>query len=117
MRFKIDEILPVEVADLLRMANYDAITVLEQDLGGAPDSHLLMVCQQEDRILISLDMDFADIRTYPPDEYPGLVVLRLHRQDKLHIIATIHRLLPIFATESPDHVLWIVGEDRIRVRS
>lgn len=81
MRFKIDENLPVEVADLLRTANYDAITVLEQDLGGAPDSHLLAVCQQEDRILISLDTDFADIRAYPPDEYPGLVVLRLHRQD------------------------------------
>ena len=34
MRFKIDENLPVEAAELLRQAGHDAVTVLEQHLGG-----------------------------------------------------------------------------------
>jgi len=34
MKFKVDENLPVEVADLLRQAGYDATTVVEQHLGG-----------------------------------------------------------------------------------
>lgn len=36
MEFKIDENLPVEVADLLRQVGYDAITVLEQHLEAHP---------------------------------------------------------------------------------
>ncbi len=34
MRFKVDENLPVEVAELLRDHQYDAMTVVEQRLAG-----------------------------------------------------------------------------------
>jgi hypothetical protein len=34
VKFKIDENLPVEIAGLLRVAGYDAITVIEQELRG-----------------------------------------------------------------------------------
>ena len=34
MKFKIDENLPVEVAELLREAGHDAATAIEQQLGG-----------------------------------------------------------------------------------
>ena len=34
MKFKIDENLPIEVAQLLNQAGYDAMTVYEQNLGG-----------------------------------------------------------------------------------
>ena len=30
MKFKVDENLPVEIADLLKSANYDAVTVKDQ---------------------------------------------------------------------------------------
>jgi Domain of unknown function (DUF5615) len=36
MRFKIDENLPIEVAELLRAAGHDALTVLDQNLGAGP---------------------------------------------------------------------------------
>lgn len=62
MEFKVDENLPTEVADLLRQVGYDAVTVLEEHLGGASDSDIVSVCQKEGRILITLDTDFADIR-------------------------------------------------------
>lgn len=66
MMFKIDENLPVEAAEILRQAGYDASTVVEQRLGGKPDSDIASVCQQEGRALITLDTDFGDIRAYPP---------------------------------------------------
>lgn len=86
MRFKVDENLPVEVAEMLRQAGHDAATVLEQHLGGSDDAQLAALCQLESRILVTLDMDFSDIRSYPPTEYPGLVVLRLRQQDKPHVL-------------------------------
>ncbi len=82
MKFKIDENLPVEVAELLRQAGHGATTVLEQDLIGEADPNIASVCQREEKVLVTLDMDFADIRVYPPEQFSGLVVLRLKRQDK-----------------------------------
>ena len=40
MRFKFDENMPVEAAELFRNAGHDAATVLEQSLGGQPDPNI-----------------------------------------------------------------------------
>ena len=82
MKFKIDENMPLEVAGLLRNAGYDSATVPEQNLTGASDTGLAAICREEKRILVTLDNDFADIRTYPPDKFYGIMVMRLNRQDK-----------------------------------
>ena len=66
MRFKLDENPPVELADMFRKAGHDAVTVLDQDLAGARDADLASVCVREGRIIVTFDMDFANIRTYPP---------------------------------------------------
>lgn len=83
MRFKIDENLPAELAEELRVAGHEAATVEDQRLVGTSDRHLSEVCKTEGRIFVTLDLDFADIRTYPPNKHSGLIVLRLARQDNL----------------------------------
>ncbi len=116
MKFKIDENLPVEVAELLQQAGYDALTVLDQQLGGEADAEIGTICQQEDRIIMTLDLGFADIRAYPPQEFFGLIVLRLKRQDKLRVLGIVEQLLDVLKNEPLDKKLWIVGERRIRIR-
>lgn len=66
MKFKVDENLPVEVVNVLEKNGHSAVTVLGQDLGGEPDSHIAEVCQKEKRALITLDTDFFHIRKYSP---------------------------------------------------
>lgn len=117
MQFKIDENLPVEVAERLQQAGYEAATVYDQNLAGEDDHKLALVCQAEQRALITLDTDFADIRTYPPGQYAGLVVLRLKHQDKGSVLKVVARLVTAFATEKLEGYLWIVDEKRIRVRA
>ncbi len=116
IKFQIDENLPEEVADLLQEAGFEAATVPGQRLTGASDADLARACGQEAYALITLDTDFGDIRTYPPREYPGLIVLRLRRQDKAHVLEILPRLIQMFATEPLTGRLWIVEEDRVRVR-
>jgi predicted nuclease of predicted toxin-antitoxin system len=116
MRFKIDENLPAEAAKLLRHSGYDAATVPEQHLGGSADHVIASICQQENRVLVTLDMDFADIRTYPPGDFPGMVVLRLRRHDKPYVLEILARLIELFPREPLDRHLWIVEERRIRIR-
>ena len=117
MKFKTDENLPVEVAATLRDAGHDAITVVEQHLGVRADQEVASLCQREDRVLVTLDTDFADIRIYPPQKFPGLIVLWLRRQDKPHVLEVLRRLTPIFASEPLEGRLWIVEEQRIRIRT
>ncbi len=116
MRFKVDENLPIEVAEMLRQAGHDAATVLEQHLGGSDDAQLVALCQLEGRIRVTLDMDFSDIRNYPPAEFPGLVVLRLRHQDKPYVLDVFLRLLQVLRQEPIEGHLWIVEENRIRIR-
>ena len=116
MRFKLDENLPVEAADLLRRAGHDARTVLEQHLGGCADLDIASLCQEERRALVTLDVDFADIRAYPPREFLGLVVLRLRRQDKPHVLEVVQHLASLLGTQQLEGRLWIVEEARVRIR-
>jgi hypothetical protein len=41
----IDENLPVDAAELLHLAGYDATTVIEEYLGGEKDVRIAAVCQ------------------------------------------------------------------------
>ena len=90
--------------------------MLEQSLGGSPDPDVASVCQQEQRILITLDTGFADIRTYPPTQFPELVVLRLRRQDTTYVLQILARLIRVFSSGQLEHHLWIVEENQIRIR-
>lgn len=114
--FKVDENLPVEVTLLLREAGYDALSVHDQDLVGRPDKDILVVCREENRALITLDLDFADIRQYPPKSQAGLIVLRLRHQDKLHVLNVCRQIARTLAQEDVTGCLWIVDENQIKVR-
>lgn len=116
MRSKIDENLPVGAAALLRAAGWDCSTVYDEALSGAEDARISAACRIEEYVLFTLDQDFADIRTYPPADYLGIVVLRprdLHREAVLQLLG---RALGVLEREWVSHRLWIVEPDRIRVR-
>ena len=114
--FKVDENLPLEVTELLRSRGHDATSVEEQNLGGVKDERLAMVCRQESRVLVTLDLDFADIRTYRPEDYPGIVVIRLGRQDRDALLGATERLIAVMAELSPEGRLLIIEDRRVRSR-
>ncbi len=117
MKFKIDENLPVEIAVMLRESGHDAMTVLEQRLGGHTDPIIAAVCKTEERVLLTLDLDFSNVQAYPPANHSGLVVFRLRQQDKPHVLAAFLRIMPLFEVEPMQGRLWIVDEQRVRIRS
>ncbi len=116
MRFKIDENLPEEYAALLRDSGFEAATVGDEGLGGAEDAVVAERSRREQRILVTLDLGFADIRSYPPGEHPGIVVIRSKIQDKNTLIALLRRAVKVLPERSPEGQLWVVEADRIRFR-
>ena len=116
MEFKTDENLPVEIARLLIAAGHDAKTVNDQGLQGAKDTAIAEVCRAERRVLVTLDTDFSDIRAYPPESHSGVIIIRVSRQSKPHIMEIFKRVLPLIGREPLDRHLWIVEENRVRIR-
>ena len=116
MRFKLDENLPLELAELFREAGHDAVSVFDQGLGGARDADLARTCLREHRAIVTLDLDFADIRSYPPDAHSGIVVFRINHQARRHLLEIGARLLNALSESVLDGELWIVEESQIRVR-
>ena len=117
MRFKVDGNLPIDVAELLRANGHDAMTIFDQQMVGELDPKVASVCKAEERTLITLDLDFSDIRTYPPGAYPGIVILRPRTQSKPDVLALLDKLIPLLGGSEPlAGNLWIVQENGIRIR-
>ena len=68
MRVKLDENPPIQLKRLFTESGHDVATVVDEGLGGASDVEVATVCVGEQRVLVMQDLDFSDIRTYPPAE-------------------------------------------------
>lgn len=116
MRVKIDENLSVDVAERFRKAGFDAETVYSEGIEGCSDVYLITVCKKENRVLVTLDNHFSNIKAYPPENFSGIVVLRVNNQSQNSILSLLDKVLPVLKREDLTARLWIVEEDRIRVR-
>ncbi|MDQ1256312.1 MAG: hypothetical protein QG656_908 [Candidatus Hydrogenedentes bacterium] len=76
MIIKVDEDLPRDTALLLCNHGYDALTVLDQEMGGWKDADLWKSIQREQRFLVTADKGFADLRAFPPGSHSGVLLLR-----------------------------------------
>lgn len=115
MDFKVDQNLPEEVVQILRGEGHDARNGYEEQLGGRPDPEISAAVTRESRALITLDLDFADIRSYPPEQYSGILVFRLHRQDRPAVLRALRSILPLLQKESLTGRLWIVTDTSVRI--
>jgi predicted nuclease of predicted toxin-antitoxin system len=93
MRIKLDESLPSSIVGLLEKRCIEADTVIGEKLQGASDSRVLEAARQTDRLLLTLDRGFGDIRRYPPGTHPGIIVLRLEDQSASSVATAIENLL------------------------
>jgi len=116
MRFKIDENLHRDAAELLKRHGHDAMTVVDQGLRGYGDGEIANVCRKEQRAIVTLDLDFSDVRVYSPGDYVGIIVLRLSDQSRGSVLKVIGRIIPLFGTEMLIGRLWIVDEHQVRIR-
>lgn len=100
MKWKLDENFGTRTAHLFLHAGHDVETVLEEQLGGSSDETLFEACIREDRCLLTLDMDFADILRFPPHRAPGIAVLRVPGNPSLRLLEALVGGSCAFSTSS-----------------
>jgi predicted nuclease of predicted toxin-antitoxin system len=116
VKFKLDENLGSRTAGLIEARGHDVQTVSQENLTGTDDKHLFEVCASEERCLITLDLDFADVLRFPPHTGAGVAVLRLSRTVSLGLLTELVRsVLSAMERESIAGRLWVVEIGRIRV--
>lgn len=116
MRFKLDENVDVRAAEILTASGHDVTTVAGQELGGTKDPGIAQVAARVDRILVTLDRGFGDIRRYPPGSHPGIVLLRLRRQALPHVEIALRLLLRYEDLPSLAQCTVTVTASTVRVR-
>jgi len=65
VRIKLDENIPTSAAERLRSAGHDVDTVADENLSGAEDTVVLRAATSVERLVVTLDRGFGDIRAYP----------------------------------------------------
>jgi predicted nuclease of predicted toxin-antitoxin system len=114
-RFKLDENLPRNAEALLQQAGHDVHTVLAEQLGGNPDPRVFDASQAEERVLVTFDLDFSDIRIYPPANHHGIWILRPHTQSIENTVALLRSALRVLKDEPVQRRLWIIEPERVRI--
>lgn len=116
MKFLVDENLSPLHARTLRALGYDAVSVVELGLSGADDSRVRDVAIEQDRILVTLDADFANIVRFPPAATPGVVRFRIHPATEEAIDVALRFAIPRLAGISLAGKLVVVDGSKIRIR-
>jgi predicted nuclease of predicted toxin-antitoxin system len=77
MRIKLDENMPVRLAEIIRQLGHDADTVLGEGLSGGSDDAVWKAAQEAGRFFITQDLDFSDLRRFEPGKHYGILLVRL----------------------------------------
>jgi hypothetical protein len=76
---------------------------------------LIEICRAEGRCLVTLNLDFANPFRFPPDQYAGIAVLRLHRRPTpADLDGAVGILIAGLALDPIVGALWMVDRQRIR---
>lgn len=115
MRLKLDENLPARLVPALAALGHAVDTVRDEGLAGGTDGTVWQAAQADRRFFVTQDLDFTDVRRYPPGTHAGLLVIRL-RDAHIHALAT--RVATLFAEEPVETwagSLVIATERKVRV--
>ena len=83
LRFFADQCVSNAIMHTLRAAGHEVMRLREQLPVESLDAVVITKAQQLDAILLSLNGDFADIVTYPPADYQGIIALQVRNHPEI----------------------------------
>jgi len=119
LRFLADHCVPNSIIQTLRNANHEVLSLKDLLPVESADAIVMAKAQEIGAILLSLNGDFADIVTYPPKAYKGIVAIQLRNRPEAlpHLMARLVAYLNAHpALEHYHGKLFVVEVDLIRIR-
>ncbi len=116
MKFLADECVYKVTVDLLRSQGHDTETAQGAGLAGKPDDEILAYAVRHERVLITIDMDFSNIKHYPPKTHKGIIVAKMRPRNAQEVHRVLERLLDIVEEKTLNQSLVIVDQNKYRIR-
>ena len=116
MRFLGDMGLAQSTLVWLRNKGYDAIHLREEGLHRLSDTDITEKARQEDRIIITFDLDFGDIMAATGKTTPSVIILRLDDQRPQRVNCRLKQVLADSSESLLKGAIISVDENRHRVR-
>lgn len=116
MKLKLDENISRHLKPKLKLLGHDVLTAADEGLLSQPDTTIAKTANEEGRVLLTLDVEFADLRKYPPGQHPGIILFRFKSLGPM----SVNRLIEAFVREtdlgSLAGCIVIAEERKVRVR-
>ncbi len=116
-KLKLDENLPASLQGRLVALGFDVDTARQEGLNGKPDSSVLSAAAAEGRIIVTQDLDFADLRRADVAASAGVIIVRLADPESSRLIERIVRALQSEHVHEWPERLVVITDDRVRTRS
>ncbi len=116
MSVLLDHCTPRRYAKLLRQWGYSAELLSTYIAADSTDPNVLALAQSLDAVLLTVDLDFANILHYPPQSHAGVIVLRYQIQDEAALDTTLRQALSDLYRSGLRQTLLIVDPRRYRIR-
>ena len=119
LRFLADHCISLAIVQTLRAANHEVLRLKELLPVESSDATVIAKAKEVGAILLSLNGDFADIVTYPPRNYCGIIALQMrnHPETLPALMARLGAYLQAQPTMAHYRgKLLVVEVDRIRIR-
>ncbi|MGO9105206.1 MAG: DUF5615 family PIN-like protein [Dissulfurispiraceae bacterium] len=116
MKFLIDANVPRSTHKIVETLGHDVTDVRDILPSASPDTEVASLALNENRIIITRDQDFANILLYPPERYPGIIVLKVRAMKPSEMNNLIELFLKNNPSEIISHATIILEPNRFRVR-
>lgn len=116
MKFLADMGVSLSVVQALRQSAYDASHLREQGLQRLPDPAIVEKARQEQRILLTFDLDFGELRTASTQALPSVIIFRLQRTTPAFVAARLLEVLAACSLELETGAIVTVEDTRYRLR-
>ena len=116
MRFLVDMPLSPELAALLVQSGHDAVHALELGLDRASDASILERAREDQRVVVTADLDYPRILALTQSQGPGLILFRGGNYSEAESVARLRRALVTVPAEELAHSIVVIEKDRIRRR-
>lgn len=119
LRFLADHCISNTIVQSLRDASHDVVRLRDVLPVESADAVVLAKAQELHAILLSLNGDFADIVTFPPRNYKGIIALQMRNHPEVldHLLGRLKGYFRVQPTMEHYHgKLLIVEVSRIRIR-
>lgn len=116
IKIKLDENLSWHLKEDIQKLGFEVKTSADEGLLGRSDVEVGAAARSEGKVLFTLDIEFADLRKFPPGSHSGIVLFRPQSMGPMTVSRFVLKFLEEVDLADMAGCVVVVEPNRIRLR-